>query len=677
MIDLRTGDCRAVLRGLAEASADAIVTDPPYELAFMGRKWDASGVAFLPETWAECLRVARPGAHLLAFGGTRTHHRLICAIEDAGWEVRDCLMWVYGSGFPKSLNVSAAIDKAAGAEREVVGIPVRPDGTVRPNMPNWQARSSTVYAQDEWTRTQLHKSRSQVTAPATDAARRWAGWGTALKPSHEIIVHAHKPLNSQGELDTIDGNLSILEARLWSLLPASVAVESFGSSPSEFAAACASVRWSADERSSTQAALSGLMDTSRSVAALISCLSIVQSWRGILGELFGAMSTSTTETASSTTTDLRTLRSLLSRTTPLCMLKAATRDDGLTFDALPVARAFAAVSSKLSSIRELSALASVTSHTPTSCRGEAAPIVCEPIVLARKPLDGTVAGNVLAYGTGALNIDKCRIPAPDDLTSDGHFKPSRNTYAQDEWTQSWEKPRSEEHPAGRWPPNFLLTHHPDCRPCGTKRVKGNRDKPVTSGNEGSYSGGWPGGGERPVYTDADGMETVEAWDCHESCPVRGLDAQAGERKSGEKKPHHRRNAPKGWSGPYSDDDGGPAFRSFTGGDSGGASRFYPTFAWETDDFAPYFYCPKASRAERGAGNTHPTVKPLALMRWLVRLVCPPGGTLLDPFCGSGSTLLAADAEGFDAIGCDDDPESVAIARRRLDAVRAGTPLFSS
>jgi hypothetical protein len=230
---------------------------------------------------------------------------------------------------------------------------------------------------------------------------------------------------------------------------------------------------------------------------------------------------------------------------------------------------------------------------------------------------------VLAHGTGALNIDKCRVPAPDGLTSGGHFKPSRNTYAQDEWTQSWEKPRAEEHPAGRFPPNFLLTHHPDCN--------------------GS---------------------------CVEGCPVRGLDAQAGERKSGAAMKGHESPAQgynKGWG----------RVPGTVYGDSGSASRFFPTFAWEADDFAPFLYCPKASRSERGAGNTHPTVKPLALMRWLARLVCPPGGTLVDPFCGSGTTLLAADAEGFDAIGCDDDPESVAIARRRLDAVRAGTPLFTS
>ena len=116
---LYVGDALDVMRGVDPKSVDAVVTDPPYGLSFMGKNWDHGipGASF----WEAALRVAKPGAHLLAFGGTRTHHRLMCAIEDAGWEIRDTLMWVYGSGFPKSLDVSKAIDKAAGVEREVIG----------------------------------------------------------------------------------------------------------------------------------------------------------------------------------------------------------------------------------------------------------------------------------------------------------------------------------------------------------------------------------------------------------------------------------------------------------------------------------------------------------------------------------------------------------------------------
>jgi len=169
------GDCLEVLAELPDASVDAVVTDPPYELGFMGKGWDASGIAYRVDLWAEALRVLKPGGHLLAFGGTRTWHRLACAIEDAGFEVRDSIAWMYGSGFPKSLDVSKAIDKAAGAEREVLATQAR------------QGRSAGILG------TPVDIVRD-ITAPATDAAREWSGWGTALKPAHEPIVVARKPL---------------------------------------------------------------------------------------------------------------------------------------------------------------------------------------------------------------------------------------------------------------------------------------------------------------------------------------------------------------------------------------------------------------------------------------------------------------------------------------------------
>jgi site-specific DNA-methyltransferase (adenine-specific) len=185
--DLHHGDCLEVLRTMADNSADSIVTDPPYGLSFMGKKWDydVPGV----EVWAECLRVLKPGGHLLAFAGTRTQHRMAVRIEDAGFEIRDMIAWVYGSGFPKSLDVSKAIDKAAGAEREVVG----------PNPWN-HVRNHSPEAWNGPTRTQDGKygstgsGHSDITAPATESAKQWEGWGTALKPALEPITMARKPL---------------------------------------------------------------------------------------------------------------------------------------------------------------------------------------------------------------------------------------------------------------------------------------------------------------------------------------------------------------------------------------------------------------------------------------------------------------------------------------------------
>ena len=173
--DLRCGDSLQVMPTLAPDSVDAIVTDPPYGLTFMGKEWDRGvpGVEF----WREAIRVAKPGAHLLAFGGTRTFHRLTCAIEDAGWEIRDCVMWVYGSGFPKSLDVSKAIDKAAGAEREVTG---------QMGKCGMATAAENYEGNEKW-------SGLRRDTPATDAARKWSGWGTALKPSWEPVIVARKP----------------------------------------------------------------------------------------------------------------------------------------------------------------------------------------------------------------------------------------------------------------------------------------------------------------------------------------------------------------------------------------------------------------------------------------------------------------------------------------------------
>ena len=177
---LHLGDCLDVLRTFADNSVDSIVTDPPYGLSFMGKKWDYDVPS--EAIWAECLRVLKPGGHLLAFAGTRTQHRMACRIEDAGFEIRDMIAWVYGSGFPKSLDVSKAIDKAAGAEREVVGMRTKAG-----------IGGSQTFAQDAWTQANRGEIELDITAPATDAAKQWQGWGTALKPSLEPITMARKP----------------------------------------------------------------------------------------------------------------------------------------------------------------------------------------------------------------------------------------------------------------------------------------------------------------------------------------------------------------------------------------------------------------------------------------------------------------------------------------------------
>ena len=449
------GDCIPAMAELPEASVDAVVCDPPYGIRFMGQAWDGAdqqreverrarlawrfddgGSLASPaqaagiydqspsanrtfqewcEGWGrEALRVLKPGGHLLAFGGTRTYHRLACAVEDAGFEIRDCLAWLYGSGFPKSLDVSKAIDKAAGAEREVV---CRED---RRGAFDGLARASEGHSNEYGSIT--NKGAVDRTAPATPDAKRWQGWGTALKPAHE------------------------------------------------------------------------------------------------------------------------------------------------------------------------------------------------PIVMARKPLVGTVSANVLEHGTGALNIDGCRIEATDSQLAEKYASvqnagPRDNAvYGRDDRDRAGAAP----HDSGRWPANVTL----------------------------------------------------------DEAAAALLDEQTGECRSAGEYAKGARGGPNDFQGPASINIDGLTAAQYS--DSGGASRF--------------FYVPKADTAERNAGlstaslftpsdapdrNDHPTVKPIDLMRWLVRLVTPPGGVVLDPFAGSGSTGCAALLEGFSFIGIEREPAYAAIARARLAYWSAG------
>ena len=186
-IDLRLGDCLEVLKTIPDNSIDSIVTDPPYGLSFMGKKWDYDVPSV--EIWTECLRVLKPGGHLLSFAGSRTYHRMAVRIEDAGFEIRDQIMWVYGSGFPKSHNIGKAIDKIEGNEREVVGEQI---------IPYKDKDRSVLQPKDGWNDNSL-KTRFDLTKGNSE----WEGWGTALKPAHEPIVMARKPLSEKSIAENV------------------------------------------------------------------------------------------------------------------------------------------------------------------------------------------------------------------------------------------------------------------------------------------------------------------------------------------------------------------------------------------------------------------------------------------------------------------------------------------
>jgi site-specific DNA-methyltransferase (adenine-specific) len=379
--DLLLGDCLNVLRTLPDSSVDAIVTDPPYGLSFMGKKWDYDVPSV--DVWAECLRVLKPGGHLLAFAGTRTQHRMAVRIEDAGFEIRDMIAWVYGSGFPKSLDVSKAIDKAVGAEREVVGQYIHP-ATGKQHGDFRTDGDRAAYGSFS-----MCKDTRSITAPATPEAQQWAGWGTALKPA------------------------------------------------------------------------------------------------------------------------------------------------------------------------------------------------LEPITMARKPLRGTVAANVLEHGTGGLNVDGCRVEGlarnPGSVRSERHFDPHTDR----DGLGLVAAP--EPNPLGRWPANL-------------------------------------------IHDGSDEVVALFPQQAGAVARVKGTEESLAS----------------------------------VGAVTGSAARF--------------FYCAKASKADRSDGNSHPTVKPLDLMAYLCRLVTPPGGLVLDPFMGSGTTGKAAMGEGFRFVGIERDPAYLAIAEQRLNGAQIGLSL---
>jgi len=197
------GNCLGILPKIEENSIDSCVTDPPYGIGFMGKEWDKTQIAFNMDLWKEIFRVLKPGAHLLSFGGTRTYHRMACAVEDAGFEIRDQIQWIYGSGFPKSLDVSKSIDKMENAEREKIPNPLVKKQT---------AHIDTIDYGDYQAITHIQPT------PITKDAKKWSGWGTALKPANEPIVLARKPLSEKtialNVLKWGTGALNIDESRI-------------------------------------------------------------------------------------------------------------------------------------------------------------------------------------------------------------------------------------------------------------------------------------------------------------------------------------------------------------------------------------------------------------------------------------------------------------------------------
>jgi len=433
-VTLYHGDCREILAGLPDESVSAVVTDPPYGLAFMGKKWDYDVPAV--EVWAECLRVLKPGGHLLAFAGTRTQHRMATAIEDAGFEIRDMIAWVYGSGFPKSLDVSKAID-AQDAVQEQQARRLRFTAWIR----------STGISRKQVT--EILQNSGLITQNGTMAGHYFA---TSAEGQPAIMTREH-----------------------------------------------------------------------------------LEACRHLLGEVPEWVEREC---------DIRSIESQTLKSREVVGQKASglSGGTGLTVG-------------KFKDSRNALGMVDITAPATEAAKqwagwGTALKPSLEPITVARKPLCGTVAENVLQHGTGALNVDGCRVGTSKNVPASVSKKAPANCYGK--FAEGGETTGIGGHDPnlGRWPANLIH----------------------------------------------DGSEEVVAL-------------------------------------------------------LGEAARF--------------FYTAKADKSDRGPGNNHPTVKPVDLMRYLVRLVCPIGGVVLDPFSGSGTTLAAAQAEGCLAIGVEREAAYCEIIKGRF------------
>lgn len=661
------GKCLNILRDLPDETFDAVVTDPPYGLGkeptvgqlvsflkgadlvtgdFMGAQWEIPSVP----VWREVYRVLKPGGHVLSFGGTRSWDLISLGARAAGFEFRDtiagvypALMMVHGMGFPKSLNVSKEIDKRVGAEREVVGT-YRVGGNAL--TPASEKGGTYVTGAPNSPPGDL-----EITAPATEDAKKWEGYGTALKPSFEPVVVFRKPFTFRDIVRTMGSHIWSLHAKLVELRSAS---SHQGSSEGS-----GSVPQPVGQRSVTPVVSPEAMAILLSDKAIVSSLNIASSWLNTLEGLLQHESMFTTEMVSSLTTDLKTLSYFLWGITPEGMPGALSNDVGLPYPAEFVARMFDAVAMKLSAILVSSVGEDATELGRRKRREETArgcSPTWEPILVFRKPLDGTVVENVLEHGTGALNIDGCRVGSE---TREYALKaPAENLNV-------LARPGKGDDPdakglgaygvgakqgrgetvavSGRWPPNMTLSHAPGCRRVGSNEK-----------------------GTGALFATPDGMGEVDVWECSDGCPVKALNEQSGELKSGrldrskiaaENKvygvaPHER-------SGVYEQD-------------SGTASRFFPQFPGQEPPDAPFFYTSKATKKEATLEgrieNRHPTKKPLGLMQWLVRLVCPKEGIILDPYCGSGTTLHAAAIEGMRWTGIERDSEWIKTAWARMEII---------
>ena len=664
------GNSLEKLKDLQDESIDAIVSDPPYELGFMGKKWDNTGIAYNVDLWKECLRVLKPGGHLLAFGGTRTYHRMAVAIEDAGFEVRDMLEWIYASGFPKSLNVGKAVDKLQGNEREDLGEHPTINGTGK----KWRKNGAEI----EYVKESPH---------LTKGNSEWEGFGTALKPAHEPIIMARKPL-SDGGLDiakTICYNIrekGLLTNQnvLWRIEN----VKNAGKQKTKLYSG--TIQLPRMVETSAEVVKTNENDC---VGKQIQKLQELMQKSGEKQTQFNIEKTAenltepTKSGLQNTQNDFNKNESSVSLM-PMVGNASAVEKQAQSSSLLTISENGVEDTEKNSDTK-ISTLGSKSKDSQKKdldyCAGTATlPTLNMEVVHIikiefenkeyefaqlidgsfvwnnnlspfREPRPCTIVENVLKHGTGAIDIDGCRIPIDMSL-KDPAYNPLYRYQNKDKYRQ----------------------------PSDNGQRTGEIIKFTNSLNPPSEQGRFPA---NIICTDDalnDGVMT----------------------KSGKMGPEHTRHTDGSKNGIYGKFDINHPLGK-TPADSGSKSRYFDIDVWAEKHGLLQF--PKASKRERNEGcegleekgkvfngqsanpskevkdvearfntqptaNYHPTVKPVHLMSWLVRLVSKEGDTVLDPFMGSGTTGVACKKLNRNFIGIELSEEYCKIAEARLSPTQS-------
>ena len=593
------GDNILSLKKLPDNSIDSIVSDPPYGLSFMGKKWDYDVPSV--EFWKEVYRVLKPGGHVLSFGGTRTYHRMTVNIEDAGFEIRDQIQWIYGSGFPKSHNIGKSVDKIKGNEREVIMKNPYADGSIRKATGNVGKDDNVEFLASYELENGLRKD--------TKGTSEWEGWGTALKPANEPICVARKPISEKTVADNVlkwgTGGINIDGCRV------------------------------GKEVVSTHS--NGKGNTGDN--------GIYGTYNNIQGG------------------DEREGRF------PANII--LDQEAGMALDE----QSGVSKSSKSNKVYQNDASGRVVANSaggqrsPESTYGDTGgasrffkTIDNEPICVARKPLsEKTVADNVLKWGTGGINIDGCRVkfddtdtnPATNPLyrhqnadkykqVTDGGQRVGENV----SFTNSMNPPSEE----GRFPANIILDEE-------AGRVldeqSGISKSSIYDNSKGDTNG----------FHDSLGRDKLK-----KRTDIGGHNDSGGasrffyQAKVGKRERNMGLEPVEVFSGRPRREDGSVIYKETHPEEWKEAIAKLP----RKDKTALAGSEEKLQTQSTSVKNTHPTVKPVALMAYLVRLVTPPNGIVLDPFMGSGSTGIAARLEGFRFCGMEMDEDYFKIAESRIE-----------